>query len=224
MLPLRFVLTLLTCLVVLGNARCYCERYYFEDKDEYRQKPCNDLEAQSECNRANDQVTDMVNSAGRNADLYLETLVLNNASVTPAQASYLRSKLSEAIEWGKPVGDCANGLTTETRLVNTDYICVSMPLFQQCDTLAKTVPQYFSSIHNVLAERLRLENVSGILENGKLTTLATEFLYVIKLRDSITRESNKIRCQGYNATVDILRKSAAPASSRSLGRSCRLPL
>ncbi|EQC26815.1 hypothetical protein SDRG_15327 [Saprolegnia diclina VS20] len=186
---------------VLG--RCYCGV----------PAACNDLEAQSECNRANDQVTDMVNSAGRNADLYLEGLLFKNASVTPSQTSYLRSKLSEAFEWGKPVGDCSDGLTTSTHLANAVDICFSIPLFQQCDTLAKSVPQYFNNIHNVLSERLLNSSVSGILEKGKLTTLATELVQVMKVRSSIARESNKIRCKGYNATTEILLRPSSAWTS-----------
>ncbi|EQC26816.1 hypothetical protein SDRG_15328 [Saprolegnia diclina VS20] len=218
MVALLFVLALLAALV---DARCYCPPQCSfpacSSKSDYRRSSCNDLEAQSECNRANDQVTDMVNSAGRNADLYLEGLLFKNASVTPAQASYLRSKLSEAMEWGKPVGDCANGLTTDTHLATINDICFSMPLFQQCDALAKSVPQYFSNIHNVLSDRLLAEElnntISGIVEKGKLSPLATEFVQVIKLRDSIQREANKIRCKGYNSTVEIIQNSAGSTST-----------
>ncbi|OQS04132.1 exportin-4, partial [Thraustotheca clavata] len=172
---------------------------------DFRRSSCNDLEAQSECNVANQQVTDMTNSMGLNANLYLEGVLLKNASVTPQQVSYLRSKLSEAMEWGKPVGDCSNGLATNTHLANVNDICYSQPLFDQCDALAKTVPQYFKNIHNILTERLLADtlnsSVPGIVQNGNLTPLALEFVEAMKNRDSIQRETNKIRCKGYNSTI-----------------------
>ncbi|OQR84105.1 hypothetical protein ACHHYP_13891 [Achlya hypogyna] len=201
------------------DARCFCPPVCSfptcDSKGAYRRSSCNDLEAQAECNRANTQVDDMVNSAGRNADLYLQGLLFKNASVSALQASYLRSKLSEAFEWGKPVGDCANGLTTNTHLANVNDICFSLPLFEQCDGLAKSVPQYFSNIHNVLAQGLLADasngTVSGIVANGALTPLALEFVASVKVRDSIQRETNKIRCKGYNSTVEIILNAAPPS-------------
>lgn len=200
------------------QARCFCPPTCSfppcTGKSDFVRMSCNDLEAQAECNFANAMVKDMTDSMGRNADLYLNGLLLKNASVTPLQVSYLRTKLSEAMEWGKPVGDCANGLTTNAHLANINDICYSPPLFEQCDLLAKTVPQYFASIHNVLNTRLLADganaSVTGIVAGGALTPLAAEFVSVMKARDSIQRESNKIRCKGYNSTVDSL-LSAAPS-------------
>ncbi|KDO28509.1 hypothetical protein SPRG_06748 [Saprolegnia parasitica CBS 223.65] len=217
--------TLLLLIVALAEARCFCPPICSfppcgSSASGYERSSCNDLEAQSECNRANAMVTDMVNSAGINADNFLKGLLLRNATVSALQASYLRSKLSEAFEWGKPIGDCSDGLATNTHLASVNDICFSMPLFQQCDALAKSVPQYFSNIHNVLADRLLADGatspVPGIVEQGKLTAVAAELVAAVKNRDTIQRESNKIRCQGYNSTVDIIRKSRSTVTTLSL--------
>jgi len=228
----NYVLVLAICASCILS-RCYCPPQCSfppcEASNTYERSYCVDYEAQTECNIANMQVTDMVDSTGRNADLYLGGLLSfsalgKNASIniTPQQASFLRSKLSEALEHGKPIGDCSDGLITDTHLANVNDVCFSPGLFQQCDRLAILVPDYFAGIHVNLKQAILNDTASkilGLIENPPagstatqpvLASIAADFVQAIQNRDSINRDTAKIRCKGYTSTVDIIRSEGIP--------------
>jgi hypothetical protein len=88
---------------------CYCpidcidNRRCDRGRSDFDRRLCNDEEAHAECDAANAEVTDMVNSLGRNADLLLSGLIVEGA-LKSELASFLRTKLSYALELDKPVG------------------------------------------------------------------------------------------------------------------------
>ena len=88
---------------------CYCpidcidNRRCDRGRNDFDRRLCNDEEAHAECDAANYEVTDMVNSLGRNADLLLSGLIVEGA-LESELASFLRTKLSYALELDKPVG------------------------------------------------------------------------------------------------------------------------
>lgn len=120
------LITILCLAAHAADAVCFCPRVClptYEDPCKYRDRTlCNDMEAAAECNSANAEIEDAVNSLGRNADLFLNAAVVRG-NLSATGASELRTALSISVEADKPVGDCEAGMVTETRVKNTNSHC-----------------------------------------------------------------------------------------------------
>ncbi|EQC37192.1 hypothetical protein SDRG_05418 [Saprolegnia diclina VS20] len=222
MSSLRCLLVLLSMLA-LAEARCFCPKYCqnppCNPKYSSWWQPrsyCNDVEAQAECTLANVEITDMIDSMGRNADLYIYTMAQRSATARPIEFALLRSKLSEAMEANKPIGDCNFGLATATLLAGVDDVCFSPELFQQCAHVALAAEPYYLNIHNALRQGIRIDEDAvrlGLVDlNGTLSPLAAEFVDVVRMRGSIKRTDIKIRCRSYEALVEIVGSAASRLS------------
>ena len=181
---------------------CYCPRECIEYKDcssyNIDRRICEDNEANKECNNANDELTDMVDSIGRNADLYLIGK-LYNKELTPKQVSILRTKLSFALEENKPVGDCESGLSTNKLIKGTNSWCYSESLLDECVRIKNSSANYTLSISEILQESINETNTNITLNN------INEFIDIIKQRTGIL--TGKIRCAAYESTIEDINAS-----------------
>jgi hypothetical protein len=178
-----------------AHAVCFCPRVClptYEDACKYRDRTlCADLEAASECNAANDEVTDAVNSLGRNADLFL-TGAMFNGTLNPAAASELRTKLSIAIETDKPVADCEAGMATETRVKNTNSHCFSPELLTQCVKLRDGIDGWALQLRGKLANL-----TAGAKADPKVVAA-----FVSAMGDRSDATTANIRCAAYEEGIE----------------------
>jgi hypothetical protein len=183
------------------DAVCFCPRVClptYKDTCYYRDRTlCADLEAANECNAANTELTDAVNSMGRNADLFL-TAAVYNGSLNAAAASFLRTQLTIAMEDNKPVADCEAGMATDTLVKGTKSHCFSLLLLTQCKTLQNTVQGWASGIRgklNTLARRLDVP-----------PSVSTAF--VSAMGDRAEAQTARIRCAAYEVGLEELNSSS----------------
>lgn len=180
-----------------ADAVCFCPRVClptYQDTCKYRDRTlCNDMEAVSECNSANDEIDDAVNSLGRNADLFLTAAVLRG-NLSAAGASELRTMLSIAVEADKPVGDCEAGMATDTLVKNTMSHCFSPELLKQCVKLRDGVDAW------AIALRDRLANLTASAKADPAIVNA----FVDAMGDRSDATTANIRCAAYEEGIEEL--------------------
>jgi hypothetical protein len=185
-----------------AQAVCFCPRVClptYNDACKYRDRTlCADLEAASECKAANDEVTDAVNSLGRNADLFLTGAMLND-TLSPAAASELRTKLSIAIEESKPVADCEAGMATDTRVKNTNSHCFSPELLTQCVKLRDGIDGWAIGVRGKLAN----------LTAGVKSDPAVVSALVSAMGDRSDATTANIRCAAYEQGIEDINAGMA---------------
>ncbi len=198
---LRIVVTL----ALLGaciDAKCFCPRIClpsYEDACKYRDRTlCVDLEAANECAVANAEVSDAVNSLGRNADLFLSAAVVGG-NLSASGASELRTFLSIAIEDGKPVADCEAGMATETLVKNTKSHCYSRDLLTQCVKLRDAIDPWAQSLTAKLAA----------LSGGAASGVVADYVAAMGARSNATTAN--IRCVAYEEGIDDINGARAMA-------------
>lgn len=188
-----------------ADAVCFCPRVClptYEDLCKYRDRTlCVDVEAANECRAANDEVTDAVNSLGRNADLFL-TGALYNGSLSAAAASELRTKLSIAIEAAKPVADCEAGMATDTLVKNTKSHCFSPELLTQCVKLRDGIDAW------ALELRGRLANLTAGVTSAPPGVVAA---FVTAMGDRSDATTANIRCAAYEQGIEDINGGYAAA-------------
>ncbi|CAM9735468.1 unnamed protein product [Phaeothamnion confervicola] len=170
------------------------------------------------------QVTDMVNSWGRNADLLLSGAILEG-NLTALQASFLRTQLSCAFEDEKPVGDCELGLVTDTLLKGTQSHCFSPELLVQCANVRDTTVNYTAGVAVKLRATILAAAGAGaasadpgdgtaafaagvLTGEGVLSDAAEAFVEAMAARGAIA--TARVRCAAYESTIDLL--GTAPRS------------
>ncbi len=183
---------------------CYCpvESTDIRYDKHYDRRLCDDNEAGKECNAANNEVTDMVNSIGRNADLFLESQVIVN-KILPITASYLRTKLSFALEKEKPVADCEDGLATNIKVKGTSTWCFSEKLLNECQRINKSISDYSTNISVILQYEILNDknNINfGVANGTELTIETVNYIKSIENRGAIL--TGKIRCAAYESTIE----------------------
>lgn len=177
-----------------ADAVCFCPRVCqptYHDSCKYRDRAlCVDVEAANECTAANDEVTDAVNSLGRNADLFLTGAMLNG-SLSAASASELRTKLSIAIETDKPVADCEAGMATDTLVMGTNSHCFSTELLTQCVRLRDGIDTWAVSVRGKLA------NLTADAQSDPKVVAA----FVSAMGDRSDATTANIRCAAYEEAI-----------------------
>eukprot|EP01064_Diplonema_japonicum_P039559 TRINITY_DN9952_c0_g2_i1.p1 TRINITY_DN9952_c0_g2~~TRINITY_DN9952_c0_g2_i1.p1 ORF type:complete len:242 (+),score=62.48 TRINITY_DN9952_c0_g2_i1:45-770(+) len=194
------------CLLLLVNyvsSVCYCPvRCVDKNCAYYDTVTCNDIESRDECNAANAEVTDMVNSMGKNADLFL-LIAGEKGSITAEQASRLRTHLSSAFEDtnAKPVGDCQAGLSTDTRIEKTNSHCFSPTLLGECQRISDATSTYSQTIHERLSSEITKDasNLGGLTIT---TPIVADFIKSMKARGAIA--SAKVKCASFLETTSEL--------------------
>lgn len=178
-----------------AHAVCFCPRVClptYNDACKYRDRTlCADLEAANECNSANAEVTDAVNSLGRNADLFLTGAMLND-TLSAAAASELRTKLSIAIEDAKPVADCEAGMATDTRVKGTNSHCFSPELLTQCVKLRDGIDGWAFQVRGKLANL-----TAGVKADPKVVAA-----FVTAMGDRSDATTANIRCAAYEEGIE----------------------
>jgi hypothetical protein len=203
------------CPIVCEN--CYIAGDYFY---EYGRAPCNDIEAQKECEKANWEVMDMVSASVALMDRLLQVSLEKDVLTVP-QVGFIRSLLAKAVEDDKPEGDCANGLLTETGISGTLTHCFSPELLQQCAKVREAGDTYQDSIAPRF-ERLfystnftHRDDGTTLLEESRALGLLTasdttssgntmherlvELIEVLRTRTRV--KTARIRCASYDATT-----------------------
>jgi len=187
--------------------------------NQYKMRRCEDTEAHKECRAALEEMTDMVNSMGKLADLYL-TCANTEGTLNAAQIAFLRTKLSEAFEMvdKKPVPDCEVGLNTRTLVENQEYsdLCFSQELYDQCKYVQDNIDKYATGIYSDL-EDLIMDDPKAVTtkivkksENKiEITGGAISFIEIIKERGAL--KTANIRCAAYSATVDEITTTKSSA-------------
>ncbi|KAG5178812.1 hypothetical protein JKP88DRAFT_247927 [Tribonema minus] len=151
---------------------------------------------------ANAEITDMVDSIGRNGDLFLSSAV-DEQRITAEQASALRTHLSFALEAEKPVADCENGLATQTRAAKTQSFCFSPELLSRCAQIRDAATAYAVGIAgNLQAAIVAGGNAHGLLaaDNKSLQPVPAAFVDAITARGAIA--TAHVRCASYDATAE----------------------
>lgn len=186
-----------------AHAVCFCPRVClptYNDACKYRDRTlCADLEAANECNAANNEVTDAVNSLGRNADLFL-TGAMFNGTLSPAAASELRTKLSIAIEENKPVADCEAGMATNKLVKNTNSHCFSPELLTQCVKLRDGIDAWAIGIRGKLA---------NLTAGVKSANPAVVSAFVSAMGDRSDATTANVRCEAYEQGIDDINSGTA---------------
>ena len=194
-------LLIATCLLATAQAVCYCPRRRIDEhRSDTDRITCNDVESKDECLAANLEVTDMVNSIGRNAEGFLNS-ASREEMIDPVQHSMLRTHLSYALEFEKPVGDCSAGLSTDTRVKGTKTHCFSPEILDECAFVRDTIDSYTTNIHSTLLNRILEHDRSeelGFLTNSTLIEFVKDFVELIEERGSITTAN--IICGSYDQT------------------------
>lgn len=189
------VVAILAIAAHAAQAVCFCPRVClptYKDSCKYRDRTlCADLEAASECNAANNEVTDAVNSLGRNADLFLTGAMFND-TLSAAAASELRTKLSIAIEESKPVADCEAGMATDTLVKNTNSHCFSPELLTQCVKLRDGIDAWAIGI------RAKLANLTAGVKASPVVVSA----FVSAMGDRSDATTANIRCVAYEQGIE----------------------
>jgi len=206
-MKLAFAYVLSFLLATRAGAVCFCPRgcvttYDDSGCDFFDRTLCNDLEAAAECNAANAELTDAVNSIGRNGDLFL-TGALFNGSIDPAAASFLRTQLTLAMENDKPVADCEAGLTTEILVKNTQSHCYSPELYVQCVALRDGVSAWSGGIRGKLnATAFRADVPRDV---------SLDFVSAIGARADAN--TARIRCASHEEGIEQINGSRGPIAS-----------
>jgi hypothetical protein len=220
MKPLIFVLSLLLSLIV-GNVDsvCYCP-YQCENCGwpgdwvaEYGRVLCNDVESQSECDKANWEILDMQISLAALVTIFLDHALETN-NMTIMQIGYARSLLSLALEDDKPEGDCANGLATETSIEGTLTHCFSSELLEQCAKvrdnvddyqlgIARKFESYFLDTNKAYDDEISYSERSlklGLISEDRSITheMLKDLIEVVRFRTHI--KTARIRCASFEAT------------------------
>lgn len=174
---------------------CFCPRVClptYHDSCKYRDRTlCIDYEAAQECISANSEITDAVNSMGRNADLFLMAAV-ENGTLAPAAASFLRTRMTLAMEDEKPVGDCEAGAATDTLVAGTNSHCFSVPVWSQCVNLRDGVSAWAFGIRGKLN--------ATIFRGDVPLALAGQF--VAAMGERAEANTARIRCAAHEVAAD----------------------
>lgn len=198
MWPLLIVLSLAA---QTASAVCFCPRVClptYHDTCKYRDRTlCVDQEAANECMSANAEVTDAVNSLGRNADLFLTAAVFGG-NLTATAASQLRTRLSIAVEADKPVADCEAGMATDTLVRNTNSHCFSPELLTQCVKLRDGIDAWAFSIRGKLAN----------LTTGLVVPPSVLTAFVSAMGDRSDATTANIRCAAYEEGIEDINASS----------------
>lgn len=170
-------LLLVLALAAAAAARCFCPNEcvsrHCDRGRHYDVRVCFDQEASRECEHANAEVTDMVNSMGGQATKMLELMVADGA-ITTTQFATLRAMLSRAFEidpsdsvfWtraldthpdliAKPVGDCSDAATS-VRVRGTQSHCYSEPVLEQCGEVRRDANPYAAQIYKAFEVAVRM--------------------------------------------------------------------
>ena len=196
---------------------CYLANVY---SYKYGRLPCNDYEAQSECERANWEVNDMVSTSVGLMDRLLEASIEKDILSVP-QVGFIRSLIAKAVEDDKPEGDCSNGLLTETATSSALTHCFSPELLRQCVKVRQAIDTYQDGIAPKLQSFFYNTNFThrddgttlfeasrelGLLIPSDNTSSATimherlvELIEVLRMRTRV--KTARIRCASYEATT-----------------------
>lgn len=222
LLPLTFFLVLSSAASV-----CYCPivcENCYKTGDfiaEYGRAPCNDIEAQTECERANWELIDMVSASVGLIDRLLQVSLEKDVLTVP-QVGFIRSLLAKAVEDDRPEGDCSNGLSTDTGLSGTLTHCFSPELLKQCvkvreasvsyqDSIAPRFESFFYSTNfthrddgTTLFEASRelglLTTADNTTSDNTLHERLVELIEVLRTRTRV--KTARILCASYEATTE----------------------
>jgi hypothetical protein len=208
-----FVASVCYCPIVCEN--CYRTGDY---RPEYGRAPCNDIEAQSECEKANWELVDMRDATTALMDRLMQ-VSLEKDILTVPQVGYIRSLLAKAVEDERPEGDCSNGLSTDTGIEGTLTHCFSPQLLEQCNKVDKAAGGYQDSIAPRFESLFSSTNftyrnngttlLEASRELGLLTTSDNimherlfELIEVLRMRTRV--KTARIRCASYNETTSSI--------------------
>nr|QBK86304.1 MAG: hypothetical protein LCMAC102_00990 [Marseillevirus LCMAC102] len=178
------VATILLIAFTSVDGSCYCRKYVSGPDGEIiaLNGGCNDFEMQSECKRAEWEMSDYVIGVMG----YARTVALPNPFNTSMQDAQNFACLPKALE-DRPVPDCATGLHTygggeEHKLLEIDFkdvrfdsikhgLCVSEPLLKQCQMIKDGIPDYIDRVMRHLetcasqpfVEKMRLRIVNSVV-------------------------------------------------------------
>lgn len=208
---------------------CYCpfvcENCYRQGDflRQYGREPCNDIEAQSECERANWEIADMRDATVALIDRLAQVSLEKNVLTVP-QVGFIRSLLAKAVEDDRPEGDCSNGLLTNNGIAGTLTYCFSPELLQQCSKAREAADQYQDGIAEKFKSFFYSTNFTsrddgttlldssrelGLLTESNITATfdtmimhkrLVELIEVLRMRTRV--KTARIRCASYDATTE----------------------
>lgn len=225
----KFVVALVCCLP-LAQAVCYCPvvcENCWRSGDyshEVGRAPCNDIESQKECEKANWEISDMQWGLINLVDHFLDN-ALETQAMTMLQIGYARALLALAMEDVKPEGDCSNGLSTDTGIQGTLTHCYSPELLRECAKVRDAVDSYQQEMstrfanyfidaestysHNPFLTFMRRSLELGLANRTSPSapaeiTHATllELIEIVRFRTFI--KTARIRCASFEATTEEL--------------------